>query len=67
MTHIVSPIQPYELDKPLRRGMEDIVRRVVATSAVQGVGQDIFLRVYMAGMYHGLELSGAGPVRDRPE
>lgn len=51
------PIQPHELDGPLRRGMDDLVRKVVARSLFEGDGRDIFLRVYMAGMYHATEIA----------
>jgi hypothetical protein len=44
--------------------MEDIVRRVVMRDVVEGVGQDLLLRVYMAGMYHGVELFESQQDRD---
>lgn len=52
---LVSPVEPYELDKRMRQGMEDICRRVATKSAVQGRGADLLLRVYMAGFYHGVK------------
>jgi hypothetical protein len=56
----VCPIQPHELDSCLRAGMNEIVRKVVAQSVAEGGGQDIFLRVYLAGMYHGQEIASGG-------
>lgn len=56
-TPLVCPIEPHEMDKALRFGMEDIVRRVVVATTMQGVGRDLLLRVYLAGMYHGVEMS----------
>lgn len=53
---IVCPIEPHELERAHRRGMDNIVRRVLAASVVKGQGADLFLRVYLAGMYHGLKL-----------
>lgn len=65
MTGIACPIQPHELDKRIRSGMDDIVMKVVTRAVVEGRGQDLLLRVYMAGMYHGVELSEAQ--QDRKE
>jgi hypothetical protein len=39
-----------------RKGMDRIVRRVAANSVMQGRGQDLLLRVYLAGMYHAMEV-----------
>lgn len=50
-------IEPYQIPKPIRRGIDDIVRRIARQSALQGDGRDLLLRVYMAGVYHGVELS----------
>lgn len=54
---MLSPVQPYELDKRLRAGMDDIVRRVTAAAVIEGRGQDVFLRIYLAGMFHGQEIA----------
>lgn len=51
-----APIQPHELDKPMRHGMEDLVSRISARAVLEGRGQDLLLRIYMAGMYHATEL-----------
>ncbi len=59
---LVSPVEPHELDRRIRHGVEDICRRVAAKSAVQGRGSDLLLRIYMAGFYHGAE-TGAEYVR----
>ena len=56
MSDLTAPIEPHELDKRTRDGMRDIVRRVVARSVIEGRGEDIFLRVYMAGMYHAQQI-----------
>jgi hypothetical protein len=53
---LVCPIEPYELDKQMRFGMSDLASRVAASCAAHGIGKDLLLRVYMAGIYHGVEL-----------
>jgi hypothetical protein len=57
---LVCPIEPYEMPKPLRRGFDELVGRVVASAAAHGLGNDLLLRVYLAGFYHGVELSKRG-------
>lgn len=52
-----APIQPHELPKPMRQGIEHIVEKVVARAAIEGAGQNLLLRVYLAGIYHGSALS----------
>lgn len=56
-TPLACPVEPYEMDKALRAGMEDIVRRVVCAVTMQGAGRDLMLRVYLAGLSHGVELT----------
>jgi hypothetical protein len=51
------PIEPHQLAKDHRRGIEDIVRRVTMSCTVQGAGRELLLRIYLAGMYHGIELT----------
>lgn len=60
MTDLTAPLHPGELPKAMRRGIEHIVERIVTASAVKGGGQDLLMRVYMAGVYHGAELAGQG-------
>lgn len=60
---LACPIEPHEMSKALRCGMEDIVRRVVCANTLQGVGQDLLLRVYLSGLFHGMELTA----RQSPE
>lgn len=60
-----APIQPHELPKPMRQGIEHIVEKVVARAAIEGAGQNLLLRVYLAGIYHGSALSRI-PAESRP-
>ncbi len=57
MTALCCPIEPHELTKDMRRGMDSIVQRVAAASAVSGSGVDLLLRIYLAGVYHGQALA----------
>lgn len=50
---VTAPIQPHEMDRALRNGLEEVVRKVVCRATFEGVGRDVFLRVYLAGLYHG--------------
>lgn len=65
MTTLVCPVEPHELPLKMRRGIDRIVNRIVATDASRGHGRDLFMRIYMAGMHHGVELAH-GENRCRP-
>ena len=54
---LCSPVEPYEMDKHLRRQMQELADRVAGCAAANGMGRDLILRIYMAGIYHGVELS----------
>lgn len=51
-----APVHPGELDKRMYRGLNDLAGRVAAKAIREGRGQDILLRIYMAGLYHGMML-----------
>jgi hypothetical protein len=53
---LLCPIEPHKMDKGMRRGFNDLVNRVVASAAGHGVGKDLLLRIYTAGIFHGVEL-----------
>lgn len=53
MTQIVCPVEPYQMDKDMRRGMEDMLSRVVRVEAERGIGHDLMLRVFLAGIHIG--------------
>lgn len=53
---LLCPIKPHELDKQMRFGFNDLVQRVTTAAVLEGVGQDLLLRVYLAGLFHGVEL-----------
>jgi hypothetical protein len=57
---LVCPVQPHELDKKMRFRFEDLTRRVALKSAHEGRGNDLLLRVYLAGLYHGATLGAEG-------
>ncbi|MGI4945200.1 MAG: hypothetical protein ACRYHQ_32330 [Janthinobacterium lividum] len=46
---------PHELDKVMLKGLQAIVDKVAQAAVHQGQGQDLLLRVYMAGMHHARE------------
>lgn len=52
------PIQPHQIDKLMRGGLEGICQRVAVRAALDGAGSDLLLRVYLAGIYHGAGLAG---------
>lgn len=56
-TSVTAPIELHELDKPFRRGLEDLVERVTMKAVIDGDGRDLLLRVYLAGLYHGSEIA----------
>lgn len=51
--NVTAPVDLHVLDKNLRAGIEEVVRKVVCRATFEGVGRDLFLRVYLAGLYHG--------------
>jgi hypothetical protein len=53
---LLCPVEPYEMPKPMRRGFDDIVARIVVSAAGHGWGKDLLLRIYTAGIFHGVEL-----------
>ena len=65
---LVCPIDPGGLPKDMRRGMESIANRVAAASAARGLGKDLILRIYLAGIHHGVKLGAETPSRptERP-
>lgn len=63
---IISPIEPHHLDKKQRFHFEDLCQRVTTASVIQGRGRDLLLRVYLAGLYHGIEV-GAEYQKQRTE
>ncbi len=52
---VLSTVKPHELDKRTRAGMQAIVDKVTQAAVHEGLGQDLLLRVYMAGMHHARE------------
>lgn len=59
MPSLLAPVEPQDLDKQMRHGMDDLVRRVAARAVIQGRGDSLLLWVYMAGFYHGSEATNA--------
>jgi hypothetical protein len=53
---LLCPVEPYEMPKPMRRGFDDIVAHIVVSAAGHGWGKDLLLRIYTAGIFHGVEL-----------
>ena len=53
---LCCPIEPHALPKQMRAGLDGIVHRVAASSAAKGNGRDLLLRIYLAGIHHGVEL-----------
>lgn len=52
---VLCPVEPHELDKRTRAGLQSMLDRVVQAAAHRGAGQDLLLRVYLAGMHHARE------------
>lgn len=53
---LLCPVKPYELDKQMRFGFNDLVQRVTTAAVLHNEGRDLMLYVYLAGLYHGVEL-----------
>ncbi len=52
---VLSPVQPHELPRHVRVGLEAMLAKVVQHAAHKGAGQDMLLQIYMAGMHHARE------------
>ena len=50
---VTPPIKLHEVNKKQLAAMQEIVDKVVCRSVVEGLGKDLLLRVYLAGLYHG--------------
>lgn len=53
---LLCPIKPYELDKRMRHGFNDLVQRVTTAAVLHNHGRDLLLYIYLAGLHHGVEL-----------
>lgn len=56
MIDLLCPVRPYELDKVMRAGFNDLVQRVVTAAVMDNRGRDLLLYVYLAGVSHGVAL-----------
>lgn len=55
--NILAPIDPRDLDERLRFGLEAIVRKIIHQATRDWYkGDNLLLRIYMAGMYHAAEI-----------
>ena len=52
-----APLEPKELDAKALYDLQRIVRRVSAKAVFKGHGEDLLMRVYLSGLYHGMMLS----------
>jgi hypothetical protein len=64
-TSTLCPAPESKDEATARKALRHIVRKVVASAATYRSESDIMLEVYLAGMWHGLELSG--PPKRKPD
>jgi len=65
MTSTLCPAAESKEEAATRKALNHIVRKVVANAAINRPNSDIMLEVYLAGMWHGLKLSG--PPKRKPD
>lgn len=53
MTAVFPPINWAEIPKAQKDDFRRVVNKVVCAATADGLGADLMLRVYMAGLYHG--------------
>ena len=53
MTAVFPPVNLGKIPRAQLNEFRRVVDKVVCAAAVDGVGADIMLRVYLAGLYHG--------------
>lgn len=61
MTSPVAPVNFRALPKADQFGFERVVEKVVANCVVKGLGRDLLIQVYLAGLYHGSEAAEGWP------
>lgn len=68
MTHVTPPISLGAIPPAQLNEFRRVVNKVVCAATVDGMGADLMLRVYMAGLYHGtLAANGwTPPAEDTP-
>jgi hypothetical protein len=53
MTAVFPPIELHQLPKAQVNEFRRLTDKIVCAATVHGNGQDLILRVYLAGLYHG--------------
>ena len=53
---VTAPVKLHEVDKKQLADIQVIVEKVVCRAVVEGLGKDLLLRVYLAGLYHGSQV-----------
>ena len=61
MTAPVAPINFRSLPKAQQFAFENVVNKVVASCVIKGLGSDLLLQVYLAGLYHGSQSASGWP------
>ncbi|NPD16933.1 hypothetical protein HOY34_17205 [Xinfangfangia sp. D13-10-4-6] len=61
MTMPVAPIEFRSLPKAQQFSFERVVEKVVASCVIKGLGKDLLLQVYLAGLYHGSQSAAGWP------
>jgi len=54
---VSAPLQPHELDKKELIRLQQVVKKVSSKAVIQGRGEDLLMRVYLSGLYHGMMMS----------
>ena len=58
---VLAPPPKDKAEQRMYRDMDNIVRKVVVNAAIHRSGSDIMREVYLAGIWHGMKLSGPKP------
>jgi hypothetical protein len=60
-TTVLCPLPESKEEKAARRALSDVVRKVVVNAAIHRPQFDLIEEVYLAGLWHGVKLSGPKP------
>jgi hypothetical protein len=58
MVEVLSPLPEDKEGWKVRRAISSVVRKVVVNAAIHRSTADLIEEVYIAGLYHGMKLSG---------
>lgn len=60
-TTVLCPPMETKEERKARNNLRDVIRKVVVNAAIHRSREDMLEEVYLAGLWHGVKLSGPQP------